>query len=136
VIKLNVMLIDSDKLALTLMEKMLAPYKYLQLIGSFTDPKEVWAVLESYPVDVIFLDIDMKYINGLEVASRLGRLSSDAEIVFVTVDSNYAVEAFNLNVMDYLLKPLEQIRLDQTITKLLRRMEKRLAQSVPFKEMN
>lgn len=134
-IKLNVMLIDGDKQALSLMEKRLAPYQYLQLIGSFTDPNQAWATLDSCPVDVIFLDMDMKYVNGLEVASRMGRLCLDAEIVFIAADPNYAVEAFNLNVMDYLLKPMEQIRLDQTIAKLLRRIEKRPTHPASFEGM-
>jgi two-component system LytT family response regulator len=125
VIKLNVMLIDSDKAALSALERMLSPYEFLHLVGSYSDPYQALATLDSYPLDVIFLDMDMQFINGLEVAARLGRLCVDAEIVFVTVDPHYAVEAFNLNVMDYLLKPLEQPRLDQTIMKLLRRVEKR-----------
>jgi two-component system LytT family response regulator len=125
VIKLNVMLIDGDKAALSSMEKMLASYEFLHLVGSYTDPNQALFTLDSFPVDVIFLDMDMQFINGLEIAARLGRLCVDAEIVFVTVEPHYAVEAFNLNVMDYLLKPLEQPRLDQTIMKLLRRVEKR-----------
>ena len=123
-IKLNVMLIDGDKLALSYLERLLAQYENLHIIGSFTDPNQAWTTLGSYPVDVIFLDIDMKYISGLEVASRMGQFCSSAEIVFVTANPSYAVEAFNLNVLDYLLKPMKPIRLDQTIRKLLRRKGK------------
>jgi two-component system LytT family response regulator len=123
--KLNVMLIDGDEVALSSMERLLAPYKNLHLIGSYSDPKQALATLDNYPVDVIFLDMDMQFINGLEVAARMRRICADAEIVVVTAELHYAVEAFNLNAMDYLLKPIEQIRLDQTIMKLLRRMERR-----------
>jgi two-component system LytT family response regulator len=114
-----------SKVTLSSMERLLAPYEYLRLIGSFTDPNQAWAILTDYPADAIFLDIDMKFINGLDVAVRMRRFCPDAEIVFVTNKPHYAIEAFNLNAIDYLLKPIEQGRLDKTIMKLLRRNEKR-----------
>jgi two-component system, LytTR family, response regulator len=123
--KLNVILIDGDEVALSSMERMLAIYEYLHLIGSFSDPDQALAALDSCPADVIFLDMDMQFINGLEIAAQINRICVNAEIVFMTTDLQYAVEAFNLNAMDYLLKPMEALRLDQTIMKLLRRMEKR-----------
>jgi two-component system, LytTR family, response regulator len=123
--KLNVMVIDGDKGALSSMERMLAPYEYLHLIGSFSDPNQALETLDSCPANVIFLDMDMQFINGLEVAAQISRICVNAEIVFMTTELDYAVEAFNLNAMDYLLKPMEAHRLDQTIMKLLRRMEKR-----------
>jgi two-component system, LytTR family, response regulator len=104
---------------------MLAPYEYLHLMGSFSDSDQALATLDSYPADVIFLDMDMQFINGLEVAGQISRICVNAEIVFMTTELDYAVEAFNLNVMDYLLKPVDASRLDQTIMKLLRRLEKR-----------
>jgi two-component system LytT family response regulator len=123
--KLNVMVIDGDKVALSSLKRMLAAYEYLHLIGSYKNPNQAIATLVSYPADVIFLDMDMKFINGLEVAGQISRICVNAEIVFMTTELDYAVEAFNLNVMDYLLKPVDASRLDQTIMKLLRRMEKR-----------
>ncbi|QGQ99610.1 response regulator [Paenibacillus psychroresistens] len=124
-IKLNVMLIDGDKAAFSILERMLVPYEFLHLVGSYSDPYQALATLNRYPLDMIFLDLDIQYINCLEIAARIGRLCETTEIVFVTVEPHYAIEAFNLNVMDYLLKPIEQPRLDQTIMKLLRRVEKR-----------
>jgi two-component system LytT family response regulator len=124
-IKINVLLIDGDKAALSALEIMLASYEYLYLIGSYSDPNKALATLDSYPIDVIFLDLDMEFINGLDVAVRISRTYVNAEIVFMTEELHYAVEAFNLNAMDYLLKPIEQARLDQSIMKLLRRKEKR-----------
>jgi two-component system LytT family response regulator len=124
-IKFNVMLIVGDKAALVAIKGMLASYEYLQLIGCFSDPQQALKTMDKYSIDVIFLDIDMPFINGLEIAARMRLLCKDTEIVFITAEPNYAVEAFNLNVMDYLLKPMEQPRLNQTIMKLRRRMEKR-----------
>lgn len=124
-IKFNVMLVVEDKAALTFLEEMLVPYAYLRLIGCYSNPQQALEVMDSFPVDVIFLDIDMPSINGLEIAARMTRLCKNTEIVFVTAKPNYAVDAFNLNAMDYLLKPMEQPRLNQTIMKLVRRMEKR-----------
>jgi two-component system, LytTR family, response regulator len=125
VIKINVLLIEGDKAALSSMEIMLASYEYLYLMGSYSDPNKALATLDNYPIDVIFLDMDMQFINGLDVAVRISRTYVDVEIVFMTAELHYAVEAFNLNAMDYLLRPIEQARLDQTIMKLLRRIEKR-----------
>jgi two-component SAPR family response regulator len=65
----------------------------------------------------------MPFIDSLDVAARIRRICMKAEIVFVSSELHYAVEAFNLNALDYLLKPLEPPRLAQTIKKLLRRMK-------------
>lgn len=122
---IQAVLVDDERLALMKLEYMLKELKKINIIGSFTDPTEaVQAVSNSIP-DVIFLDIDMPEINGLQTAEMMQKVCPTADIVFVTAYNNYAVEAFELNALDYVLKPVRNDRLVKTI----QRVENQLALS-------
>lgn len=122
---IQAVLVDDERLALMKLEYMLKDLKEINIIGSFTDSTEaIQAVSNSIP-DVIFLDIDMPEINGLQAAEMMQKVCPTADIVFVTAYNNYAVEAFELNALDYVLKPVRNDRLVKTI----QRVENRLALS-------
>ncbi len=74
--------------------------------------------------DAVFLDIQMPEINGLEIAQRIMNQNSDIDIVFVTAFNHYAAEAFEVNAIDYLLKPIRQERLDKALKKILDKKNK------------
>lgn len=122
---LTCLLIDDEKHALVFLERMLAPYTQLSIQGAFTNPGKALAFLEKEPVDVVFLDIEMRGTSGLEVAARIGRLRPDTEIVFITAHSQFALEAFELGAIDYLLKPLQRKRVEHMIDTLWKRTSRR-----------
>ncbi|QGQ99613.1 response regulator [Paenibacillus psychroresistens] len=126
---LKILLVDDENPALGFLKRMLSTYPDLSISGCFNEPLLALEFLITEKVDVIFLDIEMPKINGLEAAARISQLCPDADIVFVTAYSQYAVEAFNLNALDYLLKPLQRNRVDQTINKLLKQAESRQPQA-------
>lgn len=102
---------------------MLKEIKTVNIAGSFTDPAQAIESAPGLDPDVIFLDIEMPELNGLLVAEQLQSVCPKAMIVFLTAYNNYAVEAFELNALDYVLKPVNRSRLSIT----LERLEKRLA---------
>ena len=81
------------------------------------DPEAALAALRETPVDVLFLDIQMPGLTGFELLERLER---DVAVVFTTAYDQYAIDAFGVNSLDYLLKPIESERLDRTLDKLER----------------
>lgn len=101
------------------------------IAGTCTNPVEaVRAVPEARP-DVVFLDIDMPELDGLQAAELIQENWPAADIVFITAYNQYAVEAFELNAMDYVLKPLQRSRLEKTAAKLKNRFRLRVEQLIP-----
>jgi len=123
---LKCLLVDDEVHALKFLKRLLAPYELLSIAGACTSAQEALALLAREKVDVVFLDIEMWGMNGLEAAAEIARISPDTEIVFVTAYSQFAVEAFEFRALDYLLKPLQRKRIDAMVQTLLKRMDKRL----------
>jgi len=109
--------VDDERLAVRRLMRMIESTGRLDVVGSSTDPEAALAFLQKHSVDVLFLDIQMPDLTGFEL---LERLDHDPLVVFTTAYDRYAIEAFSVNSVDYLLKPIEQERLDRTIRKLER----------------
>ena len=110
-------LVDDEALALKRLQRMLAGTKRVQVVGTSTDPVEaVPAILEAKP-DILFLDIEMPGMTGFEM---LAHLRPQPWVVFTTAYDRYALEAFGVNSVDYLLKPIEAAQLDRALDKIER----------------
>jgi len=110
-------LVDDEALALKRLQRMLAAGKRVQIVGTSTDPVEaVPAILEAKP-DLLFLDIEMPGMTGFEM---LAHLQPQPWVVFTTAYDRYALEAFGVNSVDYLLKPIEAAQLDRALDKIER----------------
>ncbi|WP_409342232.1 response regulator [Paenibacillus sp. MBLB4367] len=121
---IRALLIDDEKLALLQLEKLLKDLTAITVAAAFTDPvKAVQAAAELKP-DVIFLDIDMPELSGMQAAEMLHSVCPAADLVFVTAYNAFATEAFELNALDYVLKPVQRDRLVKTA----RRLEQKWAQ--------
>ena len=95
-------------------------------IGSINEASSVRSAIEMLMenrVDVVFLDISMPGASGLQLAEALHKLKNPPAVVFVTAYSDHAVEAFDVDATDYLMKPVEEARLDQAINKVLARVK-------------
>jgi two-component system, LytTR family, response regulator len=113
---LRALIIDDEELALKRLRKMLQDFKNeLEVIGEAVNGKEAIEKIEALHPDIIFLDIQMPGYDGFEVVRRL---HVKPFIVFVTAYDEYALKAFEENTVDYLLKPIEQRRLDKTVEKI------------------
>ncbi|MFI5132772.1 MAG: LytR/AlgR family response regulator transcription factor [Chitinophagales bacterium] len=97
------MLIDDEPLALKILEDFLQKVPYLNLIEKYEEPLKASPVIESGNIDLLFLDIKMPDISGIDFFKSL---SHKPEVIFTTAYSDYAINGFELNALDYLLKPI------------------------------
>lgn len=94
--------IDDEPIALKVIENFCKDIDFISLERTFSDAKEGLKYLNKFPVDLLFLDIDMPYMNGIDLYKQL---KQDTMVIFITSRGDYAVEGFNLMAVDYLLKP-------------------------------
>jgi DNA-binding LytR/AlgR family response regulator len=106
--------IDDEPLALKVVENFCQGVDFIDLQKTFTKPTEALKYLERYPVDLLFLDINMPSLSGLEFYRQL---KQQTMVIFTTAHFEYAVEGFNLNAIDYLLKPYTPERFSQAVNK-------------------
>ncbi|PWK28513.1 LytTR family two component transcriptional regulator [Arcicella aurantiaca] len=109
-------LIDDEKLAISRLERLLGKYTdTFEIIGRANNGAEGLSMVESLRPDLIFLDIEMPVMTGFEMLAHLKHLPL---VVFATAYDEYAIKAFEENSIDYLLKPIENERLEKTVQKL------------------
>lgn len=115
--KLRAYLVDDEPLALDRLRRLLELTGRVEVTGSATEPEVAVAGLSAQPPDVCFLDIQMPRLNGFEL---LARLPAQPVVIFTTAYDHYALEAFGVNSVDYLLKPIAPEHLDRALTKVER----------------
>lgn len=101
--KLKCVIIDDEPIARKLIEEFISDIVFLELIGQAENPAKAMALLDNNAVDLIFLDINMPVINGINF---LKNTNYTASIIMTTAYGEHAVEAFSLDVLDYLVKPI------------------------------
>ena len=114
---MRVYLVDDERLAVERLKRLLDATGRVTIVGTATDPVAALDVLRGIPVDVLFLDIQMPGLSGFELLERLDR---DIAVVFTTAFDRFAIDAFGVNSVDYLLKPIEPDRLDRALDKIER----------------
>lgn len=100
---INCILIDDEPLALQLLEDYVNKTPYLKLAGKFEEPLQALPLIESGDIDLLFLDIKMPDITGIDFFKSLSR---KPEVIFTTAYSEFAIDGFELQAIDYLLKPV------------------------------
>ncbi|MDR3713612.1 MAG: response regulator transcription factor [Puia sp.] len=121
-IKLKCIIIDDEPVARKLLAEFIEDIPFLELTGQAENPSKAVALLNGQPVDIIFLDINMPRVNGIDF---LKNLKNPAAIIMTTAYSEYAVEAFSLDVLDYLVKPIPFERFLKACNKARERYETR-----------
>ena len=118
---MKVVLLDDEQLAVEVLEILLRRVEGIEIVGMYTDPQMAHEEIKELEVDVIFLDMEMGEIHGLQFAERLMETHPQIDVVFVTAYPQFAQGAFEVNAIDYLLKPVNSERLAKTIGKLRER---------------
>ncbi|WP_129724150.1 LytR/AlgR family response regulator transcription factor [Xylanivirga thermophila] len=115
---LKVIIVDDEKYAISELKYLLTRYSDFKICGEATDAGGCLMLVAEYKPDVVFLDIELQDKNGVEVAKSIKKISSDTHIVFATAYSHYAVDAFEVQAFDYILKPFEDQRIIDTINRI------------------
>lgn len=113
---IRVLLVDDEKLARVEMKKLLASQPDIEIVGEASDAEKAIELSKSLSPEIIFLDVQMPGRSGLEVAGEL--TGPRTQVVFVTAHDEFAIRAFELNALDYLLKPVDPKRLLQTLGRI------------------
>ena len=116
-VNMRAYIVDDERLAVERLTRLLNATGRVTIAGSATDPVAALEFLRATPVDVLFLDIQMPGLTGFELLEQLDR---DVTVVFTTAYDRYALDAFGVNSLDYLLKPIEADRLEQALDKVER----------------
>lgn len=122
---LNCVIIDDEPIAVNILERFVAQHPRLTLLKSFTKPNQALAFLQNNSADLVLLDIHMPDINGMELLSSL---KHKPRCIFTTAYRDYALDAFDLDVLDYLKKPIRYSRFEQAIDKVMNHLENQTIQ--------
>ncbi|MDW7694647.1 LytTR family DNA-binding domain-containing protein [Flammeovirgaceae bacterium SG7u.111] len=114
--KLKCLLVDDEKLALTLLESYISKLSNLEVVGKFQDPLKALALLQDTEVDLMFLDIQMPNLTGIELLQTLPS-NKKPLVVFSTAYAEFALDGYQLDVVDYLLKPFPFERFLKAVNK-------------------
>jgi DNA-binding LytR/AlgR family response regulator len=109
------LIIDDEPIACKGMKEYVSQIEFLELAGVYADPLQAYQVLDSGEIDLIFLDIEMPRLSGIDFIKSLKKVPA---IIFTTAYSSYALEGFELGVADYLLKPISFPRFLKAVNKV------------------
>jgi two-component system response regulator AlgR len=130
--QLKTLIVDDEPLAVERMQILCARLQGVQLVGTASDGEAALRLIEALEPDLVFLDIAMPGLTGLDVANALEGRSVAPAIVFVTAFDQFAVAAFDAAAIDYLLKPVAPDRLEKAVQRVHDR--RRLAEASPVPE--
>ncbi|MDQ3070445.1 MAG: response regulator transcription factor [Acidobacteriota bacterium] len=114
--KIRALIVDDEAPARERLRGLLAAHDWVEIVGEAQDGEHALALVEELSPDVLFLDIQMPGCSGLEVAASLS--SGTPRVIFCTAFDEHAVDAFELDAADYLLKPVSRARLDKALARL------------------
>ncbi len=112
---MRVLIIDDERLAREELKSLLKNFDSLEIVDEAKNPEEGIAKIKEHNPDLIFLDIQMPGMNGFDMLKKLDEIP---KVVFITAYDEFALRAFEVNALDYLLKPVDPDRLKETIQKL------------------
>jgi two-component system LytT family response regulator len=112
---MNCLIVDDQEIFRVILKKLITLDSSLQLIGECADATQALEITRNKSIDIIFLDIEMAGMNGIELAKVLE--GKQPMIIFTTSQANYAIEAFDLNVVDFLVKPIAAVRFLKAVNK-------------------
>ncbi|WP_427050524.1 LytR/AlgR family response regulator transcription factor [Paenibacillus sp. TC-CSREp1] len=117
---MKAILVDDELLALSYLEFQLMKMDHfiLEIISKLTNPYDAIELVKHTKVDIAFIDIELPEINGIELAERMLEYNPDLKVVFITANQEYAVEGFDLNAIDYIVKPIRFDRLSKTMHRI------------------
>ncbi|GAW91267.1 LytR/AlgR family response regulator transcription factor [Calderihabitans maritimus] len=134
---LRALIVDDEYPARKELRYLLEKYDNIQIVGEAANAREAMELINAVDYSVVFLDIDMPGGSGLELGRQLQiRNGKSPYVVFITAHDQYALEAFGVDAVDYILKPIDPKRLDKAIKKIQERIQPSSSSPVPDKSKN
>ncbi len=118
---MRVIVVDDDESMLLILKKMLSKIPEVEICGSFQSTGEAYVYIKENKVDMAFVDISMPEESGLEFVRRFSSDAEDIAVCFLTAHKEYALEAFDVHAFDYIVKPVSQFKLENSIQRAKRR---------------
>ena len=115
---ISVLIVDDEQPARQRLKRLLDSHPELTIVGEAENGQQALELIAQQQPDLVFLDISMPVMNGMQVAKQLNRASHQPYIIFTTAYDEYALQAFDVDAQDYLLKPIRQERLNKALQKL------------------
>jgi len=131
---MDILIVDDDLPIGRYLKHIVSHVPEVTVIGVATSGSEALRIASEYKPHVVFLDVDMPEMNGLEVARRMAEWQSDIFFIFATAYPDYALQAFELYSFDYILKPFDEERIKKTLRKLNQRLTSQTLPAVNPKE--
>ncbi|NRA59452.1 MAG: response regulator transcription factor [Psychrobium sp.] len=123
---LNVLIVDDERLARVELKRLLAKIPQVNVVAEANGAAQALELLEEHDIDLVFLDIQMPEMDGLQLADKI---DPSIQFVFCTAFNEHAVDAFSLNAVDYIVKPINPDRLLRTIARVQQSIEEKAEQS-------
>lgn len=121
--RFNCIIIDDDEIDRLTVVSFAKKFPELQIVGVFSDAADAVSILDTMTIDILFLDIDMPELNGLEFR----KMAADVPVcIFITAHPEHAVESFELDTLDFIVKPVKLDRFTQTMARIKDYMELKL----------
>lgn len=111
-------IVDDEPLSVRRLQHLLSAYEQLEICETFLTPREAYEYVRANPIQVAFLDISMPEVDGMSLSRLLLEQDPSISVVFVTGYDDYAVQAFEVNALDYLMKPVTEQRVAKTWEKI------------------
>ena len=112
---MNCLIVDDDKIVRTEVEHMVSKLPFLKLVGSVSKAMEAFNILSTEPIDLVFLDVMMPEMNGLELMKTLH--DRKPQVILMTSEKKYAVDGFNFDAVDFIVKPIGEERFLKAVSK-------------------
>ncbi|NMM64499.1 response regulator transcription factor [Clostridium sp. P21] len=116
--QLDVLLVDDEKICLDILKSNLNVFSYVNVVGEINNGEDVVGFLQKNRVDLIFLDIEMEGISGFEIAKHIQLTYPDIMIIFLTGHVNFALDGYEYQPVDFLIKPVNLLRLEQVLSRV------------------
>jgi DNA-binding LytR/AlgR family response regulator len=121
-LKLKALIVDDEYPARMELRYLLEEFQHIEVVGEATNASEAMQLINALDYSILFLDINMPGVSGLELSKQLKNNPNKPNIIFVTAHEEYALDAFGVNAIDYLLKPVSPERLKEALSKVENRM--------------
>ncbi len=118
---LRAVIVDDEELSLNRLKRLLSESVEIEIVHTFLNPVEAYEFVKANPVHIAFLDISMPEIDGMRLSGLLLDLDASIDVVFVTAHDEYAVQAFDMSALDYLMKPVTAQRMSKTLDKIIKK---------------